>query len=1193
MLGSSHRFNFAATIAAIFLAGCATVSVQMQESLKAGEPEEAATIGREWLKNWPSERNSPDGKTVRRLTAEASFETAKRKGTVTAFQAYRDGFTDEPLARDLVRQAYELEATAALEKIVSSESVSSMQIQSFVTRYARAEASKTAQRLLASALWKEMSVAQTSAGLRGFRETFVPILGKDDPLIAAARGAELKVAFNEAQRAGTVAAWQEYRRRYATEVGAKDWLEKSQQEEIETAFRTAVSAKSAAGWTSFIGSYEQNPAAVVRIGEARSLLEDAALADAAKLGFAGLERFALDHPGDRAAQKLNTAISAEVRRVVDQFLAGKELTEDVIWALVGQARSRPAAQSALAAVGPEIRAYALSNGSAPGLSLAKLLQPAEHDVELEAALEAALWKVAAASEKEEDLLEYLAESEDRGRARIVEDRLALSRRLGLASDGPFEPTIESIKLGQRRPALTVAIEHQAGLPGWGISNEQFIVSARDAAVSGLKVEASSNGENAEIVLVVDPAHLREANLSGLPEALATLASRLVLAGMPWTFSAYSANHPTDEVVERAADQRVVASRIGMLWDACDDCEEEEDGEGPADDVTSALLRGVNSFRNKSRRLLILGSDELRAAEQGLASLEGRADNGLCYTDAKVTSCLELSTTPTEAANCARLTNKIPAMGPLIVQMDACIERLASIECVSSTLERFHELAASCGSSRTLDRKQRGLLATKIKRSGASVLILADRNSQEMKAFQEQLETLDVAAVVAHSADELASALALIGANWTETYRVAFDAAADLEDEEIKLGVVPRYLLAPISAGPPRKPAEMLASRATNGCTIAQIVTRDGELVTGDGCLASWDFSDRVVPEGETIARLEQVAGRRFTVSTRGELFVSDQAAATPTKVEGLSEVSEIAVDNGGAYVIAAQAPSRRVVAYIGLSETVPLWISEIPGTSDSSKISLIYLPSRFKEQLCLTRNGTDRLCRDADGGWNEAVIPGTDAVSSGRSIRWVQAHGEGDSVLVQSANGLIQRSRDLGRTWSPVGEKMRFTGGLKRDGESGRTCAMRSASLFCSDDDGGTWVEVEAMGEASIDAFDLPGGAIVASSAGSILGEYEVIAELRPHVRQVIDPTTGKLIPGVSEALSRMFSKPLSEMENEIFLLVPSGGGARDIEERRTGEAIAAWFSADGGVGDERARTMESAMRGEDRRIAIILARRR
>jgi hypothetical protein len=1185
-------FNIAPIALGILLMACGSTAVQMQDALKDGAPDEAATIGREWLKNWPEQRNTPEGELIRRLTAEAGFEAAKQRGGTDDFEAFRRTFSNERLAKDLVQQSLELEARAVLDGLISTGTGSTTRLEAFVRRYPQSAAAKEAQHLLAAQAWSNILLSPTAAAVREFRRTYAAVLPAGDPLLSDAKKAEPKFAYQEAKGAQTVAALREFQGRYAQDESAQPWLEKSREDELELAFRLAGSAKSVERWRSFIADYERNPAAAGRVTEARNQLEVVALAAALKMGFAGLERFALEFPGERAAEKLQGAIAIETKRLVDFFLVGNGLTEEASETLMAQAKRWPAAAATLASLAPQIRARAIELASAPGLYLAKSLQGAAQDPELDTALETALWNLARGSDDELTMRRFLAVSQDPARKLEIEQRLGTQQAINAATGSPLRTNIESMKLGQRRSALTVRMEHTLGIPALGITTGQVIVRAQEKAVSGLKVTAASEDEDAEIVLVVDPAHLREANISGLSEELIKMESRLVLAGMPWKFSAYSATHLEGEVVAGATDQRVVASRIGMLWDECDDCEEEEDGQ-VTDDLTAVTLRGIGSFRNKSRRLLILGTNELRAAQQGLASLEGRADNGLCYTDAKVEICLEGAMSPAETANCARLTNKIPEMVPLIAQMDECVQRLNSAQCVTSTLERFGELAASCGSSRPLDRRQRGLLAEKIKRSGAAVVLLSERGSTEIETFREALEELDVAATVAHTADDLAKQMKVIAHEWTERYVIGFDGPTDLQDDEIEIAVLPRSILAPMSAGVPRKAVAMFGSRTPAGCSQAQLVTKEGEVATGDNCQPSWDFSERVVPEGESLVRVERAGGRRFAVSARGELFVSDDGDAGVTKVEGVKDVTELAVTEGGAYLVATNGQDRPIVAFLEGLESAPRWMEEIPGATKSSDVALVSLPSEARAQLCVTRTRKDRLCRDLDGSWNEDSSEQRAALPAARNMRWLQSGGPTPTQFSQATNGQVQRSRDLGRSWSRIGERARLTGSLRREAASGRLCAISSGKAVCSADDGTTWAEVPVLGEEPILALDLNGGELVASSANRMMNEFEIITELTPNPRQVLDPTTGALLPGVSNALSEMFAKPMTDHHSEIFVLLPAGSGASEVDARRAGNAIAAWFADQTSATDDRIHIVEAQKSSSARKLIVLLGRRR
>ena len=1186
-------FNIAPIALGILLMACGSTAVQMQNALRDGAPDEAATIGREWLKNWPEQRNTPEGELIRRLAAEAGFEAAKQRGGTDDFEAFRRTFANERLAKDLVQQSLELEARAVLDGLISTGTGSTTRFEAFVRRYPQSAAAKEAQHLLAAQAWSNILLSPTAAAVRDFRRTYAAVLPAGDPLLADAKKAEPKFAYQEARGAQTVAALRDFQGRYAQDESAQPWLEKSREDELELAFRLAGSAKSMERWRSFIADYERNPAAAGRITEAREKLEEVALAAALKMGFAGLERFALEFPGERAAERLQGAIAIETKRLVDFFLVGNGLTEEASETLMTQAKRWPAAASTLASLAPQIRARAIELGSAQGLYLAKSLQGPAQDTELDTALETALWTLARGSDDELTMRRFLAVSQDPARKLEIEQRLGTQQAINAATGSPLRTNIESMKLGQRRAALTVRMEHTLGIPALGITTGQVIVRAQEKAVNGLKVTAASEDEDAEIVLVVDPDHLEEANMSGLSEELSKMSSRLVLAGMPWKFSAYSATHLEAEVVAGATDQRVVASRIGMLWDACDDCEEDEEDTWGTDDVTAVTLRGIGSFRNKSRRLLILGTNELRAAQQGLASLEGRADNGLCYTDAKVGSCLEGATSPAETANCARLTNKIPEMVPLIAQMDECVQRMNSAQCVTSTLERFDELAASCSSSRPLDRRQRGLLAEKIKRSGAAVVLLSARGSTEIETFRDALEELDVAATVAHSADDLAKQMKVIAHEWTERYVIGFDGPTDLQDDEIEIAVLPRSILAPMSAGVPRKAVAMFGSRTPSGCSQAQLVTKEGEVATGDNCQPSWDFSERVVPEGESVVRVERVDGRRFAVSARGELFVSDDGDAGVTKVEGVKDVTELAVTEGGAFVVATNGQDRPIVAFLEGLEGAPRWMEEIPGATKGSDVALVSLPSEARAQLCVTRTRKDRLCRDLDGSWNEDSSEQRAALPAARNMRWLQSGGPTPTQFSQATNGLVQRSRDLGRSWSRIGERARLTGGLKRNAESGRLCAISSGKAVCSADDGTTWAEVPVLGEEPILALDLNGGELVASSANRMMNEFEIITELTPNPRQVLDPTTGALLSGVSNALSEMFAKPMTDQHSEIFVLLPAGSGAGEVEARRAGNAIAAWFADQTSATDDRIHIVEAQKSSGARKVIVLLGRRR
>ena len=116
---------------------------------------------------------------------------------------------------------------------------------------------------------------------------------------------------------------------------------------------------------------------------------------------------------------------------------------------------------------------------------------------------------------------------------------------------------------------------------------------------------------------------------------------------------------------------------------------------------------------------------------------------------------------------------------------------------------------------------------------------------------------------------------------------------------------------------------------------------------------------------------------------------------------------------------------------------------------------------------------------------------------------------------------------------------------------------------------------------------------MVASSANRMMNEFEIITELTPNPRQVLDPTTGALLPGVSNALSEMFAKPMTDHHSEIFVLLPAGSGASEVDARRAGNAIAAWFADQTSATDDRIHIVEAQKSSSARKLIVLLGRRR
>lgn len=191
------------------------MSAQVRELDEAGRPEEAASEGLRWLARAEATADPVEVAAVKLAVAKALFAHAARVDRHEVWRAARERMPVADSTVEVVEEAYNREAAALYRGVTLP--------------------------------------ARSSQAHRAFRRAY-----PDSPLCAASLKEEVRLAFEEARAAGTVAAWSHFREQFSQRQDAAALIAEALEIEAALAFRDASNVGTVAAWSSFCSVYAKS-----------------------------------------------------------------------------------------------------------------------------------------------------------------------------------------------------------------------------------------------------------------------------------------------------------------------------------------------------------------------------------------------------------------------------------------------------------------------------------------------------------------------------------------------------------------------------------------------------------------------------------------------------------------------------------------------------------------------------------------------------------------------------------------------------------------------------------------------------------------------------------------------------------------------------------------------------------------------
>lgn len=1135
MRGRSSRVWLA--LAGSLLTSCASFGARLARLNDEGQHREAATRADVWLNEHRSEEGTRDWEAVHREFGRASFAIARAEDTPGAYTRFLDRFGYWRSLADLVRQARELQASAELRM--------------------------------------EVAPTRSIERLRAFRR-------RAAGTAAASRAwlLEAEIALGPTLAAETVEACQTFRQAYAEVPGAAEVLARALRREAELALDAVIAAPSIEGFQTFVTHYEaaalDDLRSRARTAEAGFAL-DGAVSEAT---VEALERFAAAYPQAPWPARADAAIAALLLGPLRGELAGDghvtHATADRLVAAWGAHRAlllreRPPEGQAFAA--------AQSRGHAAFWRCVVALYPDSPAIEqARAGLRDALRREAAAAPSSEAWLRFVQYFPEDAGAGEAERFLRVEGEAERAARRGYTVAVGRSRVDDGEVELTLTVRDCAGEPVIGLPAAAFRVYVAGAPRPVTAFLGMEDPRPLTVEMALDLSGSMAVEQNAVRESMVRFVDTLRYRGRDVRVGLVGFSDLV-MVDERPSDD----PREFMRWMSR---LPQTAGGSTGEDGVGALARSLDVLeRERAERVVVMLSDEpLQTNAEGRNAL--RAGRGCAQVMGAANCVVAAAGRPRRQLACVR---RLGGMGPAARR---CEHRYPAQQCVAWLGPELHGTAARCADASGLVAPLSTLLD---ERAVRPFFVVSDPHDSRdaFGAYRELatslggslLEVPDDAVDTAPYSEALRRVAEVLSSQYVLRYRGSTGAGP------LRVLVRPQHDWMRSSLVSP----DATTVRSLGGgpeCPNLLAVRRDGRVLRSTQCGSGWsDTGARASSDAVATA-----ADGRVAVSLRDGGLAVYAADGVVTIAPGANARSylRVAFDAVGRLWSLGGGPAGdRVLAFDRAGHPSVDW----PLPAPAGLFTMV--PTQRDDTVCvLSADGARRCRREGDSGWDTRGSTGL----SPAAVTAVLAADSGFPLLLAATiDGAVYRSVDRGLTFAPVlmaSGAAPTTTSFARSPGGDVVCAGQGARVWCSEDEGLSWIEVGASATTGDGGVFFVGASLHAVRGGRIEAAGRVLTRELPGAAALFDTGSDRPRTGATallEATARTIASDARLLLRVEGHADPRGSSAdNDALAARRAEQVAQ-ILADFGVPRGR---MQVSSHGERRPIragtsAADLARNR